>query len=128
MGAIAAGAGLDGPLGWLDYHAVHRHFTTALGAENVALLPLERLAAAPEATLAELGRFMGGLDLARRWTPAAGAAPEALRRNRLADGADLWRLRRDGTPLALAAPLRDALVARFAAGNQELAALLPLGF
>ena len=128
MAAIAAGARLDGPLGWLDYHAVHRHFTAALGAENLLMLPLERLAQAPQATLAELGGFMGGPDLARRYVKAAGTEPEALRRNRLADGADLWRLRRDGAPLALAPALREALLARFADGNRALAALLPLGF
>jgi hypothetical protein len=125
MRRIADGQPLSGPLQWLDYQRVHESFVRALGEENVLLVPLERLGGSPAETLAEVGRFMGGVHLA-----AGGkrGGPRRGHRNRLSQGENTWRLRRDGTPLLLTPDLEAALRARFAASNAALAAHVALGF
>jgi hypothetical protein len=123
MAEIAAAPALPGPLGWLDYQAVRAAFAAALGAENLLLVPLERLAAAPEATLDVIGGFLG-IEVPH----GKGQTRPGRRRNTLATGENSWRLRRDRTPLTLAPELQAAIRARFAASNRALAALTPLGF
>ena len=86
---IAAVARAARRLGWLDHHHIYARFAAVLGAENVHLYWLERLAAKPIRTLARIGRFIGGEALGRQ-PPRIGrrgraAAQRALgRRERLA--------------------------------------------
>lgn len=126
MRRIAAGASLAGPLQWLDYLGVREIFARALGPDNVLLVPLERLAADAGDTLAEVGRFLGGVDLGHAFL----AMHRSKRRtqNRLATGENTWRMRRDGSPLRLEPDLQAALRQRFAESNRALAAVQPLGF
>lgn len=114
---MAKGEPLAGPARWLDYQHVHDCFSRALGPENILLLPLERLAEKPREALADVGRFLGGIDLAARGT---GSQP-GRRRNRLSTGENVWRLRRDGTPLYLDPALQAAIRDRFAASNTSSA-------
>jgi hypothetical protein len=125
MARIAEAPALGGPLGWLDYRAMRNALAAAVGPGNVHLVPLERVVVAPGETLDGIGRFLGGVDLLGGGNPAAAARKP---RNRLSEGENRWRLRRDGTPLVLDAGLEAALRARFAASNRALAAEMPLGF
>lgn len=123
LARLAEGRPLAGPARWLDYRHVRDSFTRALGAENVLLLPLERLAESPGAALADLGRFLGGVEVA-----AHGAARQPSRqRNSLSIGDNVWRMRRDGTALRLDDALQAALRNRFAASNRAVSADLPAG-
>ena len=120
LARLAEGGPLAGPARWLDYRQVRDSFTRALGAENVLLLPLERLAASPEEALDDVGRFLGGVEVAR------GAARQPSRqRNSLSIGENVWRMRRDGTPLRLDDALQAALRNRFAASNRAVSTDLP---
>jgi hypothetical protein len=125
MVEIADSRSLPGVLGWLDYHAVHRHFVAALGPDNVHVMPLERLARAPHETLAGVGRFLGVGDLAGAY---AALDRRAAGRNALSRGENLWRLRRDGSLLRLDPEVQAALRRRFADSNRALAAVQPLDF
>lgn len=105
VAAIAGGAPLEGPLAWLDQRRVASAFVDALGAEKVLLLPLERLAGDPAGSLADLGRFLGGVALAK---------PPSGRSNRLGVGKGVWRMRRDESRLELKPEMAAALRARLA--------------
>ena len=127
MAALTGAARLAGPFRWLDYRAVRQAFLAALGPGNVFVLPLERLAAAQDETLEALGDFLGSRDFLRA-SSNPGAGVPGKRRNSLSEGENLWRLKRDGTPLMLAPELEAALRARFAVSNRALAAEMALGF
>ncbi len=124
MRQIAAAASLDGPLGWLDYDRMHRAFAAGLGAENVLLVPLEQIGAAPGATIGRLAQFVGVAP------PDAARPLKASRqnRNRLSTGPDSWRMRRGGRMLRLDPEIREALRNRFAASNAALARIVPDAF
>ncbi|MFO1104851.1 MAG: hypothetical protein U1E34_02025 [Amaricoccus sp.] len=103
---------LEGPARWLDYDTVSRAFAARLGEENVRLVSLEQLAASPRRTTAELGRFVGGVALR--------SAAARRRRNGLATGVNVWRLRSDSSDLHLTPELSALVHRRFAASNARL--------
>lgn len=105
-------ARLQGPARWLDYDTVTRAFAARLGEENVRLVSLEQLAAAPQRTTKELGKFVGGVALR--------SAAARNRRNSLAAGANTWRLRSDSSDLHLTPELSALVRRRFAASNARL--------
>jgi len=124
---IAEIAGLgetDPSLGWLDYQRAREALANALGPENVLLLPLERLSSAPADALGQLSGFLGGVDLLGAHPAEVASQPS----NQLSSGNNMWRLRRDGSPLQLDPGLQHALRQRFAASNRALANEMPLGF
>lgn len=125
MERIAAADRLDGSLAWLDYAKLVPTFEAALGPGSVHLVPLEALTSDPGRTLRELGRFVGGADLAPAGEP--GLKPGRTR-NRLSRGENVWRLRRDRSALTLQPALERRLRDRFAATNRALAAALPVSF
>lgn len=118
MARLVAAETLSGPWGWADYAAVERVFATALGAENVMLLSLERVAAAPARSMNQLGRFLG-VRVPRG--PAKGA------RIARALGEEAWPMR-GGGDLILKPDVRDMILERFGPSNAELAARAELGF
>jgi hypothetical protein len=124
MRAIAAEPGLAGPMAWLDFRAMRDAFAATLGAESVHLVPLERIAADPAATVEGISRFLGLPLIGDRRHAAALHRP----RNRLSTGENIWRLRRAGDYIVLDPGLQTALRARFAASNLALADEMALGF
>lgn len=114
----------DPALGWLDYRRAREALAHALGPENVLLLPLERLSSAPSETLGQLSALLGGIDLLGEHTAEIASQPS----NQLSAGSNMWRLRRDGSPIQLDPGLQRALRQRFAASNRALANEMPLGF
>jgi hypothetical protein len=116
LAAIAAGAAGDCALGWLDYARTRDIFGQALGAENVLMLPMERLVGDMRGTVRELTGFLGGADLGRP-TPLR-TRPTYMRS--VEDEA--WRLKSGGL-LRLPPDLARAVRDRFATSNR----LLPAG-
>jgi hypothetical protein len=114
----------DPALGWLDYRRAREALAHTLEPENVLLLPLERLSSAPAETFGQLSAFLGGIDLLSEHTAEIVSQPS----NQLSAGSNMWRLRRDGSPLQLDPGLQRALRQRFAASNRALANEMPLGF
>jgi hypothetical protein len=127
MRAVAEAPELAGPLGWLDFAAMRKTFGRAIGADNLLIVPMERLTEAPRETLAEMGGFLGGIDLVHRYDRAE-ARGDGLRRNTLSAGENTWRLRSGEDAITLDPGVQAALRARFAAANAALAANTPLGF
>jgi len=124
LSALAAAAELKPVEAWLDHDRAHEALAGALGAENVFLLPTERLR--QEAVYHELGRFAGGVNLLR-WHRRAAKRTALRPRNTLSGGGDTWQLRRDGSLLTLSPELAAALRHRFADSSQRLSARGPLG-
>jgi len=124
MREIAATPSLKGPLAWLDYGGVHDRFSAALGQENVKLVSLERIVAAPADTIRELGDFIG----AARLEGARAPKPSRSGRNRLSKGPNTWRMRKGGGALRLSPEVEAALLDRFARSNDALARVLPDAF
>jgi hypothetical protein len=114
---------LDGPLAWLDYAAVRKEFSAALGAENLLLVPLEWIGARPEETIRQLEDFVG---LTRVKAGTLKASRQA--RNPLSKGPNTWRMRQGGKTLHLSPEIEAVLCARFAASNAALAQDMPAPF
>ena len=93
------------PLGWLDYRRARDALAHTLGPENVLLLPLERLSSAPAEILGQLSAFLGGVDLLGEETAEIASRPS----NQLSTGSNMWRLRRDGSPLQFDPGLQRAV-------------------
>lgn len=125
MRAIAARDRLDGPLGWLDYAALTPVFEGALGPGSLHLVPLETLVADLDATLDDLAKFLGE---ARLSTGRRTRLKPGKMRNRLSQGENAWRMRRDGSRLTLVPEIERALRTRFAASNRALFETLPAAF
>jgi hypothetical protein len=119
---IAAGGTQGGALGWLDYTQTRNHFVQAFGAENVMMLPMERLISAPNPTLASLMQFLGEVDLQEL---KIGRPRSEIKRS-IDD--ETWQLNRSGEQLTLRPELATAIRERFADSNRKLAAEMPLGF
>ena len=113
---------------WLDYHQVHSHFSKALGARNVFMFSMERLGLEPVAALRDMGVFFGGVDLAGVYEGSAAKVSEIRNRLSLSTGQDMWRLRRDDSPLSFHADLQETLLARFRESNLALNRVIPLCF
>lgn len=98
---------------WIDTDHVMRVFEEAFGPSNVFVMPLERLAEHPVASILEMGRFVGGRDL--------GYVVEALERegrldgrsNSLRAGDAGWRLRSTGEVISYPPGLDARLRQRF---------------
>ncbi len=124
MREIATAATLRGPLAWLDYGAIHECFSKVLGPENVKLVSLERIVAAPAATIRELGDFTGTAGLDGVTAPK----PNRASRNRLSKGPNTWRMRKGGDALHLSPEVEAALLDRFALSNDALGQVQPDAF
>ena len=124
MAGITELGDADPALGWLDYRGARDALAHTLGPENVLLLPLEQLSSSPVETLGQLSAFLGGIDLLGEQAAEITSQP----RNQLSTGSNMWRLKRDGSPLQLDPGLQRALRQRFAASNRALADEMPLGF
>jgi hypothetical protein len=119
---IAAGRARQDALGWLDYARTRDLLAEALGADNVLMLPMERLTSDLRGTVRDLSRFLGGADLGR-----PKLTPDRPHYMRSVDG-DAWMVKRTGNLLHLRPELARALRARFAESNRALALDRRLGF
>ena len=126
LAEIAAARELPGALAWLDHHHIYSAFSAALGAQNVHLYRLERIAAKPALTLEHIGRFVGGEALGRSLR-RLGGKKRGQPRNVLSLGENTWRLRGDKSELRLDPELAAAVQARFQASNRALQALMRQG-
>jgi hypothetical protein len=122
MMRIAGASHLSGPLAWLDHARVCKAFTTAFGADFVVLFRHERLEQRPGRVLKELGHKLGGLDLAAVHRRLKRRNPD-VQRNMQSVSETSWTMQGLDTPLELREPVAAALRARFAASNEQLAAL-----
>lgn len=113
---------------WLDYNQVHSHFSNTLGARNVFMYSMERLGLEPADALRDMGEFFGGVDLAGVYGGSATKVNEIRNRLSLSTGEDVWRLRRDNSPLSFRADLQEALLARLRESNLALNRVIPLCF
>jgi hypothetical protein len=119
---IAQTGTLTGPLAWLDHARVYRAFAGRFGADYVVLLRQEQLEARPGRVLQALGQQLGGLDLARIHRRLKRRKVDT-ERNKLKVADTTWLMRGTDTPLELRDEIRTAILTRFAASNETLAAL-----
>jgi hypothetical protein len=123
MSAIIASPDLAGPLGWLDHHRACSALMGALGAENVHVYRLEKLASKPRKVFADMGGFIGNPRLLRAWKRAQKKAMAAPK-NVLSKPDDTWQLRGSSEEIHLTPELSAGLKQRFAPSNRELRRLV----
>jgi hypothetical protein len=114
------GMRLRGPLEWIDYAAVHGVLTRAFGAGNVFFMPMEALRHSPQATLGELGRFFGGIDLLEIYQRRV-VEGKSRRGPSLSVGPNVWRLRKRTELITLSEERGRMLLERFRDSNRALA-------
>ena len=123
MSAIMASSDLAGPLGWLDHHRACTALMGALGADNVHVYRLEKLASKPRKVFADMGRFIGNPRLLRTWKKAQ-KKTRAAPKNVLSKSNDTWQLRGTSKDIHLTPELSVGLKRRFAPSNRELRRLI----
>jgi len=127
MAAVGDLPTLAGPWAWLDFDAMRRQFAAALCAENLLLVPMERLMRKPREVLHELGAFLGGVDFVSTYDEIENDRSKRIR-NKLSVGDDEWVLRRDDSRLRLSRDLQRRVLERFSESNAALAAAVQLDF
>ncbi len=110
---------------WLDFDLVHKTFSGVFGSNNLLMVPMERLADDQTAMLGEITNFLGVPYLLGEET---GRETQSKRTNQLSIGENQWRMRKDGSCVALPPFLESALRKHFADSNRRLSEKIPLGF
>lgn len=119
MDQIASESSLPSVFLWLDYSHVQRVFSETFGANNVFLLPIERIEEDAATSIMEVGRFVSGENWSNLIIKLRERGALDVRRNMLATAPNSWKMRNSGRTLTLSLETRKKLLSRFLGSNEK---------